>query len=195
MDLSINVFFAKFLQGGYLIKYSFVLVQLDNSSKLWNHDIVNIIIWALKICTELPKKLFEFGLQSTQSSIAFLHFLQRFHHTVGQYNNQRTSSRLKASHGWLRKVLFLHHPYTVSVFIWLKWSSMDFYINLLNTCCNMTCNKQKVYCESAENDANSGRWLLSLTPTLHAQVKGYTRSPKCERFKYACDSLHGQLND
>lgn len=27
-------FFAKFLQGGYLIKYSFVLVQLDNSSKL-----------------------------------------------------------------------------------------------------------------------------------------------------------------
>lgn len=27
-------FCAKFLQGGYLIKYSFVLVQLDNSSKL-----------------------------------------------------------------------------------------------------------------------------------------------------------------
>ena len=53
----------------------------------------------------------------------------------------------------------------------------------------MTCNKQKVYCKSAENDANSGRWLLSLTPTLHAQVKGYTRFPKCERFKYACDSL------
>ena len=42
------VFFAKFLPGGFLIKYSFVLVQLENSSKLWNQDIVNIIIWAPK---------------------------------------------------------------------------------------------------------------------------------------------------
>lgn len=88
MDLSINGFFAKFLQGGYLIKYSFVLVQLENSSKLWNRENVNIIIWALKTRTELPKKLIAFGLHSTQSSLAFLHFLQRFHHTVGQYNNQ-----------------------------------------------------------------------------------------------------------
>ena len=53
----------------------------------------------------------------------------------------------------------------------------------------MTCNKQKVYCKSTANDANSRRWLLSLTPTLHAQVKGYTWSPKCEGFKCACDAL------
>ena len=66
---------------------------------------------------------------------------------------------------------------------------MNFCIKVLNTCCNMTCNKQKVYCKSTANDANSRRWLLSLTPTLHAQVKGYTWSPKCERFKCACDAL------